>query len=66
MAGFWVAVVVLLLVLAVVSLVLGDPTVRSGAPERGVARALRTRMAERSHEQRSNDQRSHDHGNGVD
>ena len=39
-----VSAVVLLIVLLVVSLILGDPTVRSGPTDRGVARKLRTGM----------------------
>lgn len=47
MVGFWVSAILLVAVLAVVSLVLGDPTVRTGPPERGVARALRARWTDR-------------------
>jgi len=46
MVGFWVSAVLLVVLLAVVSLVLGDPSVRTGPAERGVARALRSWMAE--------------------
>lgn len=42
-AGFWICAALVVAGLAVVSLVLGDPTVRTGPPERGVSRALRAR-----------------------
>ena len=45
MVGFWVSAILLVALLVVVSLVLGDPTVRTGPPERGVARALRARWS---------------------